>query len=81
MSRISFRKQKKIILDLFFFRPTGIQIDKENYNIIITIEEDKDNNRKYNRETNYGLCNIQEKLSSLCITDTNKTLGSEGHTL
>ena len=79
---LSENKKNEMILDLYFFRPPAIQrADKENDNITITIKEDKDNNRKYIRETNGGLCNIQDNLGSLCTTDMNTTLDSEGYLL
>ena len=57
----SFSNESKniILLDLYFFRPPAIErADKKNDNITITIEEDKEKNRKYIHEVNGGLCNI-----------------------
>lgn len=75
-------KKNEIILDLYFFRPPSIQrADKENDNITITINEDKDNNKRYIRETNGGLCNIYNNFGSSCITDMNTTTDLEGNLL
>ena len=75
-------KKNEMILDLYFFRPPAIQrADQENDNITITIKEDKENKRKYIRETNGGLCNIQDNFGSLCTTDMNTTLDSDRNLL
>ena len=75
--------QKNImLLDLYFFRPPAIErADKENNNITVIKSEDKDKNRKYIREMNGGLCNINNNLGSLCTTDMNTTTDLEGHLL
>ena len=75
-------KKNEMILDLYFFRPPAIQrADKENDNITITINENKENNKKYIRETNGGLCNIYDNFGSKCTTEMNTTTDLEGHLL
>ena len=75
-------KKNEMILDLYFFRPPNIQrADKSNDNITITINEDKENNKTYIRETNGGLCNIFDNFGSMCTTDMNTTTDLEGHLL
>ena len=75
-------KKNEIILDLYFFRPPAIQrADKDNDNITLTINEDKNNNKIYIRETNGGLCNIYDSFDSMCTTDMNTTTDLKGHLL
>ena len=79
---LSESKKNEIILDLYFFRPPLIQrADKENDNITITINEDMDNNKRYIRETNGGLCNIYNNFGSSCTTDMNTTTDLKGNLL
>jgi len=75
-------KKNEVLLDLYFFRPPAIErADKTKDNITITINEDKDKNRKYIRETNGGLCNVFNNFGTLCTTDMNTTTDLEGHLL
>ena len=75
-------QKNKILLDLYFLKPPAIErADKENNNITVIKSEDKAKNRKYIREMNGGLCNINNNLGSLCTTDMNTTTDLEGHLL
>lgn len=79
---LSETKKNEIILDLYFFRPPAIQrADKDKDNITLTINEDKENNKIYIRETNGGLCNIYDSFDSMCTTDMNTTTDLKGHLL
>ena len=75
--------QKNIILlDLYFFRPPAIErADKKNNNITVIKSEDLAKKRKYIREINGGLCNINNNLGTLCTTDMNTTTDLEGNLL
>ena len=75
---LSESKVNSIVLDLYFFRPPGIQRpQKEEGNI--TISEHKEGNNQIIRETNGGLCEVQNQFNSLCTTDMNTTKDSEGN--
>ena len=61
-----------IILDLYFFRPPGIKrLRKENINSTITRKTVED--KKYIRETNGGICDIENAHYSFCTIDMNIT--------
>ena len=63
--------QNTIILDLYFFRPPAIKrIYKSEY---LKIIEDKENNKKYIREKNDGICDIYNPINSHCTTEMNTT--------
>ena len=75
-------KVNEITLDLYFFRPPAIQrADKENDNITITKKDDIENNKRYIREENVGVCNIYDNFGSTCTTDMNTTTDLKGHLL
>lgn len=73
-------KKKIIILDLYFFRPPGLKrLNKEDINsTIIRVTE---GNRKYIRETNGGICDIENGQFSFCTTDMNTTTDLENNIL
>lgn len=55
--KFSEQKKKMLLLDLYFFRPPGIKrLTKENINNTITRKTE--GNKKYIRETNGGICDI-----------------------
>ena len=67
-------------MDLYFFRPPGIKrTDKEELNITITKE--LIGNNLFIRETNGGICDIENSLASFCTTDMNTTTDMEGRIL
>ena len=73
-------KKKMIVLDLYFFRPPGIKrLKKEN--IDDTITRKTVNNRKYIREINRGICDIENAQFSFCTTDMNTTTDLENNIL
>ena len=73
-------KVNSIVLDLYFFRPPGIKRpEKEKGNITITSHNE--GNNQIIRETNGGLCEVENTLSSFCTTDMNTTKDSEGNLL
>lgn len=75
-------KEKGNNFRFIFFRPLAIErADKENDNYTITIKEDKNDNRRYIRETNGGVCNIYDSFGTLCTTDMNTMIDLEGHLL
>jgi hypothetical protein len=61
-------KKKKIILDLYFFRPPGIKRTKEQ-NMNSTITRKTEGDKKYIREINGGICDIENAQFSYCSTD------------
>lgn len=72
-------KKNEIILDLYFFRPPAIKrADKENDGINVTIKDDKENKKRFIRETNEGTCNVQNNIGTNCTTDMNTTTDLEG---
>ena len=74
-------KIKGIVLDLYFFRPPGVQrIEKDKNNITIKIT-DLEDNKTMIRETNGGICDDESGFSSYCSTDFNATKDSEGNLL
>ena len=73
-------KKKLMVLDLYFFRPPGLKRpDKEELNVTITKEIKGDN--LFIRETNGGICDIENAVSSFCTTDMNTTSDKEGNIL
>ena len=71
-------KINSIVLDLYFFRPPGIKrIDKEKTNITITSK--KVDNNLVVIENNWGICDIDNPMGSLCSTEMNTTKDSEGN--
>ena len=73
-------KKKLMVLDLYFFRPPGLKRpDKEELNVTITKEIRGDN--LFIRETNGGICDIENSISSFCTTDMNTTSDKEGNIL
>ena len=78
--KIKESKIKSIILDLYFFRPPGIKrINKEKNNI--TIGTTKIDDIEIIRETNRGICDIDNPKGSICMTDLNTTKNSKGEFL
>ena len=69
-------KKKKILLDLYFFRPPGLTRLKEN-DANSTIVRKTEGNRKYIREVNGGICDIENAQFSFCSTDMNTTTDLE----
>ena len=75
---LSEEKINSIVLDLYFFRPPGVsRLDKENENITITTR--KEGLNYVIRETNGGMCNINNAFNSICTTDINTTKDREGN--
>ena len=73
-------KKKLMVLDLYFFRPPGIKrTEKEEMNITITKELRGE--ELFIRETNGGICDIENSLTSFCTTDMNTTTDKEGRIL
>ena len=73
-------KKKKIVLDLYFFRPPGVKRqDKQAQNVTIDIKTEND--KKYIRETNGNICDIDNAHNSFCTTDMNTTTDKEGNIL
>ena len=65
-------KKKMLVLDLYFFRPPGIKrLRKDNINDTITRRTEGD--KKYIRESNGGICDIENAQFSFCTTDMNTT--------
>ena len=73
-------KRKKILLDLYFFRPPGLTRLKEK-DSNSTIERKTVGNRKYIREVNGGICDIENAQFSFCSTDMNTTTDLENRIL
>ena len=70
-------KKRMIVLDVYFFRPPAIKrFNQENSNNTITYYN-LDNNKKLIRETNGGICDIENAFSSFCTTDMNITIDSQ----
>ena len=75
---LSEEKINSIVLDLYFFRPPGIlRIDKKGGNITITTSKEGKND--VIRETNGGMCNINNAFNSFCTTDMNTTKDPDGN--
>ena len=73
-------KKKLMVLDLYFFRPPGIKrIDREELNVTVTKKLEGEN--IIIRETNGGICDIENSFSSFCTTDMNTTTDKEGRIL
>ena len=71
-------KINSIVLDLYFFRPPGIKRNgQKEANISITVNQVGDN--IIIRETNGGICGVENALGSLCTTDFNTTKDKEGN--
>ena len=67
-----------IVLDLYFFRPPGIKrIDKNTGNITITQRTEGD--YEYIRETNGGICDVENSIGTFCTTDMNTTKDKNGN--
>ena len=79
-NKFSEEKKKMLLLDLYFFRPPGIKrLTKENMNDTITRRTE--GNKKYIRETNGGICDIENAEYSFCTTDMNTTTDLENNIL
>ena len=77
---ITENKVNSIVLDLYFFRPPGIKrLKKEEGNI--TIITKKEGDKEIIRETNGGICDVQNSLSSFCTTDMITTKDLKGNLL
>ena len=75
---ISNSRVSSIVLDLYFFRPPGIKrIDKEAGNITITQRTEGD--YEYIRETNGGICDVDNSIGTFCSTDMNTTKDKNGN--
>ena len=73
-------KIKSIILDLYFFRPPGLKrFTNEDISNIITRKTV--GNKKFIRETNKGICDIENGQLSFCTTDMNITTDLENNFL
>ena len=71
-------KKLSMVLDLYFFRPPAIKRpEKEKANITI-IKEIKDN-IQFIRETNGGICDVENAMNSFCTTDMNTTTDLKGN--
>ena len=78
--KFSEQKKKMLILDLYFFRPPGVKrLTKENVNDTITRKTE--GNRKFIREKNGGICDIENAEYSFCTTDMNTTTDLENNIL
>ena len=76
--KLSESKINSIVLDLYFFRPPGIKrIDQKETNV--TINKEKIGNNEKIRETNGGICDIDNPIGSFCTTDMNTTKDSKGN--
>ena len=74
---ISESKVNSIVLDLYFFRPPGIKrLDKG-----VSITSYKDDEKEFIRETNEGICDIENSIGSICTTDMNTTKDLKGNLL
>jgi len=73
-------KKKSIVLDLYFFRPPGIKRPNKN-EVNVTITKQLKENNLFIRETNGGICDIENPIGSLCTTDMNTTTDKEGNIL
>ena len=71
--------QDAMILDLYFFRPPAIKRIAKNSELEII--EDKENNKKYIRENNKGICDIYNSINSYCTTDMNTTTDLDNNIL
>ena len=79
-NKFSEEKKKMIVLDLYFFRPPGVKrLTKENANGTITRKTE--GNKKYIREINGGICDIENAEYSFCTTDMNTTTDLENNIL
>ena len=75
---ISYSRVSSIVLDLYFFRPPGIKrIDKKAGNITITQRTEGD--YEIIRETNGGICDVENSIGSFCTTDMNTTKDKNGN--
>ena len=73
-------KQKKIVLDLYFYRPPGIKRLKDQ-NINSNIIRRKEGNKIFIRERNDGICDIENAHFSHCTTDMNTTTDLDNNIL
>ena len=77
---ISENKINSIVLDLYFFRPPGIKrMRKQEGNI--TVITKKEGDKEIVRETNGGICDVENSLSSFCTTDMITTKDLKGNLL
>ena len=68
---------KGMVLDLYFFRPPAIKRpDKKRNNVSIDIKE-LEGKKTFIRETNGGLCDIENGFNSFCTTEMNTTKDEE----
>ena len=75
---ISKSRVNSIVQDLYFFRPPGIKrIDKKTGNITITQKTEGD--YEYIRETNGGICDVENSIGTFCTTDMNTTKDKNGN--
>ena len=75
---ISKSRVSSIVQDLYFFRPPGIKrIDKKKGNITITHKTEGD--YEYIRETNGGICDVENSIGTFCTTDMNTTKDKNGN--
>ena len=73
-------KKRSIVLDLYFFRPPGLKrLTKDNIDNKITRKTV--GNRKYIKETNEGICDIENGQLSHCTTDMNTITDLENNIL
>ena len=71
-------KINSIVLDLYFFRPPGIKRnDQKEGNITVTKKQEGE--YTIIRETNGGICEVEDAFNSFCTTDFNTTKDSEGN--
>lgn len=77
---LSETKIKKIVLDLYFYRPPGIKRLKEE-NLNSSIVRKTEGNKKFIRETNAGICDIEKAQLSYCTTDMNTTTDLDNNIL
>ena len=73
-------KKKKMVLDLYFFRPPGVKRSKEE-NLNSTITRKTEGNKKYIREINGCICDIENAQFSYCSTDMNTTTDLDNNIL
>ena len=77
-NKLTKSRVNSIVLDLYFFRPPGIKrIDKNGGNI--TISQRKEGDYEYIRETNGGMCDVENSIGSFCTTDMNTTKDKNGN--
>ena len=73
-------KRKKIVLDLYFYRPPGIKRLKEE-TLNTPINRTTKGDKKFIRERNSGICDIENAQFSHCTTDMNTTTDLDNNIL